>query len=368
LNSSDVGTRLERMTSQITDRLSMSFFFEKLYTTRQKRPPLKALILLSDLRIEEFEKIIRERRKLAKTYSINLTKLESDLYGLSLTKLVRKRTVKGFAIIDLSHKGIWLVLCNEKSYFLKRALERLFIALYPKISRLYLNYSQIRVLLDAIREAYEGQTTLTYFTIKREPKRTQSIFRERGTFQLWEENAEEELLRQSKDYRLTVDRVNFEVRDERNTLLLQAHISRRGICKLRFGSFSTFYENVLLKAIDLGLNWKRFYGHRERVIREGKIWLRPFRINYPFDLDERQLHRLADKISTSYSCSIVHGGNPYFVANLCDYQDGSSFGVTALGNIVTITPITKGTHQAAWKLTNRIQEILGDGEIISVSG
>jgi len=64
----------------------------------------------------------------------------------------------------------------------------------------------------------------------------------------------------------------------------------------------------------------------------------------------------------------VHGGNPYFVANICDYQDGSSFGVTALGNIVTITPITRNTYQATWKLTNQIQEILGDGEIISVLG
>jgi len=105
-----------------------------------------------------------------------------------------------------------------------------------------------------------------------------------------------------------------------------------------------------------------------QAISHRKIWLKPFRIEYPFDLDKRQLGRLADRVSKRYSCSIVHGGNPYFVANICDYQDGSSFGVTALGNIVTITPITRGTHQAAWKLTNRIQEILGDGEIISVLG
>lgn len=359
---------MEKMTSKVTDRLSMSLFFDKLYTTREKRPPLKAIVLLSELGINELKKRVSKRRKLAKVYNINLTKLEADLYGLNLTKLVRRKIVKGYAIVDVSHEGVWIVFCNERTYFVKRVLERLFITLYPEVSRFYFNYSQIRALLNFVKEAYQGQTTLTSFTVKREPKRTERTFREPGTFQLWEENAEEELLKQSKDYRLTVDLVNFEVKDERNMLLLQAHISRRGICKLRFGSFSTFYKNVVLKAIDLGLNWKKFYRHRERVVREGKIWLRPFRINYPFDLDERQMHRLADKISKSYSCSIVHGGNPYFVANICDYQDGSSFGVTALGNIVTITPIIRGTYQAAWKLTNRIQEILGDGEIVSVSG
>jgi len=235
------------------------------------------------------------------------------------------------------------------------------------ISKLYLNYSKIHILLNQIKDAYKGQTTLTSFTIKREPKGGE-ILREPGTFLLWEENAGEELRRQSRNYRLTIDRVNFEVRDENNTILLQANVSRRGICRLRFGSFSMFYENVILKAIDLGLNWKKFYGHRERIVREGRILLRPFRINYPFNLDERQIHRFAAKISKTYLSSIIHGGNPYFAANVCDYQDGSSFGVTALGNMVTITPITKGSHQATWRLTNRIQDILGDGEIESILG
>jgi hypothetical protein len=86
------------------------------------------------------------------------------------------------------------------------------------------------------------------------------------------------------------------------------------------------------------------------------------------NFDEEQLFRLTKKISKNYLCSIIHGGNPYFVANVCDYQDGSSFGVAALGNSVTITPITRGSHQATWKLTNRLQEILGDGEITSILG
>lgn len=359
---------MEKMTPQITDRLSMSLFFEKLYTARGRRPPLKAMILLSELRIDELKKRISKRRRLSRIYNIKLTELGTDLYGLNLRKLVRRKPVKGYAIIDVSHKGVWIVFCNEGAYFVKRALERLFITLYPKVSRLYFNYSQVRTLLNVVKNAYRGKTTLTSFTVKREPKRTGRSFREPGTFQLWEEHAEDELLRQSKDYRLTVALVNFEVRDERNMLLLQAYISRRGVCKLRFGSFTAFYDKVVRKAIDLGLNWKKFYTHRERIVSDGKIWLKPFRINYPMDFDEKQLRRFADKISKSYSCSIVHGGNPYFVANICDYLDGSSFGITALRNIVTITPITRGTHQSAWKLTNEIQEILGDGEVVSVSG
>jgi hypothetical protein len=345
----------------------MNALFEKMYTTRQKRPPLKALILLTDLEPEKLNELVQKRKKLSKLYNIKLTKLEGDLYSLNVKRFLRKDHVSGNAILDASCKGVWVVYCNEKSRFAKFGLERLFTKLYPNISRLYINYYQIRALLENTKEAYRGQTTMTNFSIRREPKVTDARFRS-GTFQLWEEAAEEELRSQSKNYRLTIHLVNFEVRDENQTILLQGQISRRGVCKLRFGSFATFHENVVLHAIKLGLKWKGFYGHRERLVKDGEILLKPFRIEYSSQFNEKQLRRLSEKMSKNYLCSIIHGGNPYFAANVCDYLDGSSFGVTALGDRVTITPITKGSHQSAWKLTNRLQEILGDGQITSIMG
>jgi hypothetical protein len=358
---------LQKMTAQITDRLSMNMLFEKMYTTRQKRPPLKALILLTDLKPQDLKDIVWKRKKLSKAYNIGLTKLEDDLYSLSVTRLVLKGQISGKAILDAGTKGVWVVYCNETSRFARFGLERLFTKLYPDISRLYINYSQIRALLEKTRDAYHGHTALTNFILKREPKSADARLKS-GTFQLWEENAEEELPIQLQKYRLMIQLVNFEMRDESGAVLLQGQISRRGMCKLRFGSFDVFHEHVVLKAIELGLDWKGFYNHRERLVKDGEIFLSPFRISYSSQFDEKQLHRLTEKISKNYMCSIIHEGNPYFAANVCDYLDGSSFGVTALGNNVTITPITKSSHQAAWKLTNRLQEILGDGTVASVSG
>lgn len=358
---------MQRLTTQITDRLSMAQFFEKMFTTRQKRPPLKAFILLTELDPKDLRSIVQKRKKLSNIYNINVTKLEDELYSLNVKRLLWKGHISGHAILDASHKGVWVVYCNEKSHFARFGLERLFARLYPHISRLYINYFQIRALLDKIKDAYRGQAPLTYFIVRREPKSPDARIKS-GTFQLWEQNAEEELRSQSKNFRLTIHLVNFEVRDENDAVLLQGQMSRRGVCKLRFGSFAMFHENVVLQAIDLGLKWKGFYSHRERLVKDGEISLRPFRISYTSEFDEKQLYRLTDKISKNYLCSIIHGGNPYFAANVCDYLDGSSFGVTALGSYVTITPIAKDSHQAAWKLTNRLQEILGDGEIANIMG
>ncbi len=303
-----------------------------------------------------------------RVYTVELKKLDDRLYSLKVDRILLKEHISGRALIDSSRPGVWIIYSNEKSHFTKFGLERLFAKLYPDISRLYINYFQVRSLLNNIKSAYSGQTTMTNFTVRREPKLSDSHLKS-GTFQLWEEDADEELQRQSKNFRLTIHLINFEVRDDSGLVLLQGQISRRGLCKLRFGSFSMFQDNVVFQAIDLGLKWRGFYGHRARLVKEdGAILLSPFRINYNSEFDTKQLQRLTLKISKNYMCSVIHSGNPYFAANVCDNLDGSSFGVTALGNKVTITPITKGSHQAAWKLTNRLQEILGDGEILNITG
>jgi hypothetical protein len=68
-------------------------------------------------------------------------------------------------------------------------------------------------------------------------------------------------------------------------------------------------------------------------------------------------------LRSSYSQSVLFGGNPYYVANLTDYQDGSSFYLTILGGKVTITPMLKSSAFALWRIASRIQRVTGEGEI-----
>ena len=361
---------MENIAFNFVDRTSMHLFYDKLYTTRGKRPPLKTLILLTDLKVEDLPMILSRKEKLSQVYFTNVTALEEGLYRVSLQRSIGLRDVKREVIIDARYKGAWIALTNAESYFITHVLERFFEKLYPMVSRPYLNYSQLRLLLKIIKEAYRGKTTPTFFTIKRWKSKPveQRIFPEKkGTEILWDEDVDEEIQRLlSDDFTVIVDRLDFEVRDENNTMLLQAHITRKGLCKLKFGSFSGFYRNVVLRLIDYGINRKDFYDKRERSIEKGIIKLRPLQIKYPFSFRNEQLNHFARKITNAYSCSIIHGGNPYFVANLCDYEDGSSFGVAVLGNLITVTPVTRATPQAVWRLLNKVQEILGDGEIADV--
>ncbi len=194
-----------------------------------------------------------------------------------------------------------------------------------------------------------------------------SLISKKGTMILWEHNAEKELLKQSKDYLLTVNRLNFNIREKKTSmLLLRSSLSRKGKCTLEYGVFRDFYDNVILTTIDYGEKRTRFYNFRKRIMANDEIHLRPFTIEYTNKIDIHSIRKIPSKLINLYSTAIIHSGNPYFVATLSDYDEGSSFGVTILGDTVTITPISKGSPEAAWKLTEKMQEILGDGIIRNV--
>lgn len=359
---------MSRVTPDFADRMSMHLFLDKLYTRRERRPPLKALILLTDYSVEDLPHIVSQKQKASRRYDARVTPLQENLYQVSLQKTLGVEVIKKEVIIDSGYEGAWIVLTDAESYVVAHILESFFNNLYPMVSRLYLNYSQIRLLLKAIRESYRGTTKTTFLTIRREKRRDvepREVSYRKGTEILWEEDVEEELTR-LPDYSVTVDMMNFEVRDGSGMLVLQAHVTRRGLCKLKFGNFSAFYENVVFQATKLGLRWKDFCDKRERRVEKGIVELHPLRIDYEFGFDVNQLHWFAHKISTSYSSSIIHEGNPYFAANLCDYEDGSSFGVAILGNTVTVTPLSRASPQAVWKLLHKVQELLGDGKVVDV--
>jgi len=355
--------------SQITDRLSMRLFFTKVYTTRSRRPMLKALIFISKISPEKLE-FITERRDDLKSFSIKLIRLEPYLYRVHLNRTINESKYSGVFLLDTSQNETWIALTNADTYYVNHILKSFFKKLYPHVSSIYFNFNQMKIILNIIKDEYKGLTTFTNFTIRRVKKsgRLPTVnMRIKGTLTLWEKNADEEIMRLIKDYFVTINRLNFDIKDKYGMLLLRANITRDGKCSLHYGDFNNFYNKVIFKIIDYGLNWKNFYDKREISLIEKNVALSPFSIIYDEILSEQDILKLSEKITTIYSCSIIYGGNPYFVANIRDYEEGSSFGVTVLGKIITITPITKGTPEAIWRLTENIQNIVGDGVIQNVT-
>jgi hypothetical protein len=228
--------------AQITDRFSMSQFFTKIYTTRSKRPSLKAIVLQSKISPELLNDIIIKRPDLD-DFKIDVVKLSSDLYRISLTRKIGEGVFNGIFLLDISNYGSWVVLTNASNYYVNHVIESFYDKLYPKISRIYFNLEQMEKFVNIIKDEYGGKSTFRGFTIIRN-KRVWKLGNEKyssGTFNLWEENAEEEIKKQSLDYNIKIIRLNFSIKDKYDFILLRANISRKGKCSLLYGDFNNYY-------------------------------------------------------------------------------------------------------------------------------
>jgi hypothetical protein len=287
---------------------------------RGRKPSLKALIVLADISVEELENCLKRKYGLHKQYLIKVNSLSESLYSVVIQRTIGLEQIRDEVFIDTGCKGIWIILTEAESYFVKRVVESLCKKLYPLISMFYLNYSQMLFLTKAIEKTCEGEVALTYLAVKRFKED------EEATELLWAKNVDEDIKRLILDgFTVKVDRLEFKLRDKEGALL-RAQLSRNGICELKYGSFSSFYQNIVFNAIEYGLSQKKFYSKRERSVEDGVIQVYPLKIGYDYSIQQEQMSRFIKKITGDYSCSVVHGGNPYLVADLCDYGDGSSFG------------------------------------------
>lgn len=351
---------MSESSARIVDRNTMYLHYDKVYTMRGKKPSLKALIVLSEIPVEDLESCLIRKYGVRNKYFIKVRSLNESLYNVVIQRTIGIKQVRNEVFIDTGYKGVWIVLTDAESYFVKRVVEALFKKLYPLVSMFYLNYSQMRFLTKEMEKSCEGEVALTYFTIKRLKEEEES------TEVLWGTKVDKEIKRLLLDgYTVKVDRLEFKLRDKVGAFL-RAQLSRNGICELKYGSFSSFYQNVVFNAIEYGLSQKKFYSQRKISVEDGNVQVHPLKIEYDYIIQQEQMKRFIKKILGGYSCSVVHSGNPYFVGDLCDYEDGSSFGVAILGSSITLTPVAKANAAAVWKLTGEIQEIFGDGEVTSI--
>ena len=306
-------------------------------------------------------KIVEGDDLLSKRYVLSLVKLEANLYRFSIQKkMPKEKVISGDVLIDIG-PSCWVIFTTESHYFIKRVLESLLSELYPRISRIYLNYSQILDLLRKVKDLYREESFLTYFAIGVERETKKGIRFRR--IKLRGDDAESDLLEEANKNRIWIEKLGFKVKNQAGMTLLDALITNRGVSRLIYGNFTNYYQNMIQVIADLSKQWDGKYKKVRRQIVEKDVELHPCVITYSKPFRVEHTKNIASKLSSDYMISVLHGGNPYFVADLLDYYDGSSFGLTVLDNKVTISPMLRTTNSALWKLTGRIQDVLGEGDI-----
>lgn len=357
------------MLSQVADRSELISYLNTKYINRTKKPLLSTLVFNVQIIPEQFIEIIEKRRDLRDKYDVSLNSLDEDLFLMEIRKRLGEKLIVGYITIETSNKDVWVVTTDEGGYYVKFVVESLFNRLYPQISRIYLNTAQMMLIIKELKDKYKKENIKLKYTsanIKPIVGTLEMSDFDKGTVQRWQIDTEKDLDDLSKKYRVIIKQLSFSIYDKENMPLFVFYISRNAVCKLRFGFYNKFNNEIISLIINIGYTLKKFYSNRERYLADGRAELKPIQIEYKVHFNQTQLKIFEQNIHNKYLALIIYSGNPYFAANILDQDDGSSYGLTVLKNLVTITPIVKASPESLWKLSNTIQEILGDGEVVNV--
>ena len=89
---------------KIVDRTTMTIYFDKKYATHEKRPPLKTIIVITDVKVEDLPRIIRKKRKLSKQYFAKVVSLGPEFYRVTLQRTIGLRQIRKDVLVDAGCK------------------------------------------------------------------------------------------------------------------------------------------------------------------------------------------------------------------------------------------------------------------------
>jgi len=257
-------------------------------------------------------------------------------------------------MLIISKPGYWVILTREKKNVTEGLIEKSLKALYPTVIRVYLTTLQLSELLDKAKKAYHGEVDQTFVAYTSETGGEVQKRIIRG-----------EMLDLQKLEIKRLDRVEFAIRNERGYTSVRSVLTTRGLARLTFGSFSDFYQNLVLGMVELAQNWDRRYLRVRRDLGDATKF-RECVISYRSPLTATDMENLKNKIVATYPSAISHAGNPYFVAQISDPPNRASFELTLYGDTLTIIPFVNGSEMQTtplWGLIECVNEAIGEGKI-----
>lgn len=273
------------------------------------------------------------------------------------------RTIGGKANIIKHHEaGVYIVITHESSDFIEHCLITFFDKYYPKISRANLSSNQLREILDKLKDKTGSNIQVDKFVAYRQGVLGGGIveYTKRDYVDAFESAAREDAW---------IDKIDFRLKSGDNELILNGHLSRKGLFKYREGSKDVFrkifYDGVINNVSLIASKNLKFYSNRSRSLAD--LSPKPIVIEYGHNVfeDKKENSVLIDVFSklTYSSCSVFHG-NPYVHLSLVDHKDGSSYDIWVLStNCITIVPQLRASFSSLKRICDHISEHFREGLI-----
>jgi hypothetical protein len=341
---------------------NLANYLNTTYPTIDNRP-IWALCLLPKVDIKELPELAQRKSMRFSNFRFSVMPKTNDLCFINMQYKGRIRDRKAAISCHITNDG-WILLFNTKTELsLARVLLR---RLYPKVSRAHLKSNAIEELTrrllpsdsyyvkpigcDAIQAQRKGYPT------ERKTGSTRASLSGPET---------ENLLDLIRDHvsNVWVDNLEFEVRDKQTDVsLMTGLITRDGLCQVHSqpGSFELF-KKMLEEVVAFGRHRELSFSDMDRKFVDNEIRISPINVRYEENIETFQIRQISNDLTRKTLVSIVHYGNPYFLAITQDYVDRSTFSVAILENTLTVVPIKQNSDAAFVRLLDMLYARIGEG-------
>ena len=296
----------------------------------------KFILLVSQSSEDDFDVILNNiKNKYSRKFAVIDKKIESRgnevLYRLEITRKFywksKFRLLPGKCLFYLNKNDNYLIVFTDHSTdFAVNALMAFTNKLYPYFARVIIPHFFIVNLIEKLeQEGYECISSI--LSKKKWWERATPIMGEKPSsgveFPVGIEF--QKVLEQLRNENSTINAIMLAVLTD-TTPILRFYVSRKGLVQYISGDFEFFQKRILKSTIDYGIDTILKFKDKNRDIEE----IKPLRVRFS-GLEEFGAREVisrfivAIKSNRNFSTTILHQGNPYFDANICDLSDGSTF-------------------------------------------
>ncbi|MFA5559197.1 MAG: hypothetical protein WDA59_07080, partial [Methanofastidiosum sp.] len=278
------------------------------------------------------------------------------LINRTIIKNEQERVVSGIAFIEKPDygKNIWNIFTIDDSDFQENCINRLIDLLIPKISRFFLNSSEMKSIFTDLDD--KGYSILVNKAVSYSHKEEGSIsYKKEQYYKVFQE---------AEDKGYYVDKMEVIIR-KNHKFILHGFISREGSSKFANGDIMFFYKNFLPSIASFG------EAKREKLIKKEKMAdyvLSPIALKFSKDIiletgDNKRIIRSLSNMP--HSSVLVYHSNPYLHLSFLDYMDGSNCDIfVSSSNEISIYPGSKASMPALMRIFDQLSKDFEEGTII----
>jgi len=274
-------------------------------------------------------------------FSIDLEQRDKDFWQVTMADQ------RGFFLV---YDGRVVLLTDEKGQDARRLLTSMTRKLRPAAVFSHVTSEDLLDILEELNRQFEK--VLFHEGTMRSMRRTNRYWKKETT-----EYSRKKMVEDQERERAKWTGIGFSC-TESEILQFHGRLYSHGQVTFYEGSFTMFLQAILPEYFQRISRLEDELTSRERETHRGQVVLKPVLLRSLGEITQRDVDALFDTLKEDYGAGVLFTGNPTYLVQATDMDDGSSFDIYVSDNEVTIVPLQRSSSSALTELLVNVTDTL----------